>query len=84
MATLSCPLDTQVEMVLGVGTWSVGERSGRVSVTKVVPNAMRLGEIAEGVSGRGLRESRRWEIVILETGREWTREVVGQYPAYGR
>lgn len=62
---------------MGVGIWSVGERLGRVLVIKVVFNVMRLGEIVEGVSGRGLRESRRWEIVILETGREWKREVVG-------
>lgn len=62
-------MDTQLELLLAAGTWSVGDWSGRgIGVTKMVPHAMRLGEVAEGLGGGGLGESRRWKTVILQNG----------------
>lgn len=47
-----CLLDSPGEMVLGVGTRSVGERPGQgVPVPKIVSDAARSGEIAQGVGG---------------------------------
>lgn len=47
-----CLVDSPVEMVLGVGTRSVGERPGQgVPVPKMVSDATRPGEIAEGLGG---------------------------------
>lgn len=44
-----------------------------MGVTKVVPNATRWGEVAEGMGGGGLGESRRWKTVILESGERMDR-----------
>lgn len=76
-------------MVLAAGTWSVGDWSGRgIGVTKMVPDAMRLGEVAEGLGGEGLGESRRWKTVILENGegmgRRRDRTVPGVWQIFGK
>lgn len=38
------------------------------AVNKMVSDSARLGGIAGGVGGGGLRENRKWEVVILENG----------------
>lgn len=52
--------------------WEIGQGRG-VFVTKVVPNARRSNEVAEGMGGGAFRESRRQRIVILENGKKMVR-----------